>query len=88
MCNPPAPEPMKNPPPPIQPRNPDVLAKSKLPAKKELIDPEDITDVEYGSGTGNQKTKQAATRMGTDALKINLNTGTGTGGQNINTGTP
>ena len=89
MCNPgpPAPQPT---PTPIQPRQPDILRRSQLPAKKELLDPEDIAEVEYGKGTGTEKkdTRQAAQRTGTDALKINLNTGTGaetggTGGLNV-----
>ena len=89
MCNPgpPAPQPT---PTPIQPRQPDILRRSQLPAKKELLDPEDIAEVEYGEGTGTEKkdTRQAAQRTGTDALKINLNTGTGadtgdSGGLNV-----
>ena len=89
MCNPgpPAPQPT---PTPIQPRQPDILRRSQLPAKKELLDPEDIAEVEYGKGTGTEKkdTRQAAQRTGTDALKINLNTGTGadtgdSGGLNV-----
>ena len=75
---------------PIQPRQPDLVRKSQLPGKKELVDPEDIADVEYGKGTGTEKkdTRQAAQRTGTDALKINLNTGTGadtgdSGGLNV-----
>ena len=83
MCNPGPPTPLPAPT-PIQPRQPDILRKSQLPAKKELLDPEEIADVEYGEGTGTQKqdTRQAAQRTGTDVLKINLNTGTGaeTGG--------
>ena len=31
---------------PIQPRQPDLVRKSQLPGKKELVDPEDIADVE------------------------------------------
>ena len=89
MCNPgpPAPQPT---PTPIQPRQPDILRRSQLPAKKELLDTEDIAEVEYGKGTGTEKkdTRQAAQRTGTDALKINLNTGTGadtgdSGGLNV-----
>jgi len=89
MCNPGPPTPQPTPT-PIQPRQPDILRKSQLPAKKELLDPEDIAEVEYGKGTGTEKkdTRQAAQRTGTDALKINLNTGTsgetgGTGGLNV-----
>ena len=33
---------------PIQPRQPDVVQASRLPEKKELIDPDDTTGVEYG----------------------------------------
>ena len=72
---------------PIQPRQPDLVRKSQLPGKKELVDPEDVAGVEYGS-TAKPDAKGAAKRMGTDALKINLNTGTsaqaagGSGGVN------
>ena len=89
MCNPGPPTPQPTPA-PIQPRQPDILRKSQLPAQRELLDPEDIAEVEYGKGTGTEKkdTRQAAQRTGTDALKINLNTGTGaetgsSGGLNV-----
>ena len=61
---------------PIQPRQPDLVRKSQLPCKKELVDPEDIADVEYGTGSGRaaKDTRAAAKRTGTDALKINLQT--------------
>ena len=64
---------------PIQPRQPDLVRKSQLPGKKELVDPEDIADVEYGTGSGREAkdTRGQAKREGTDALKINLNTGAG-----------
>ena len=69
---------------PIQPRQPDLVRKSQLPGKKELVDPEDIADVEYGTGSGREAkaTRGAAKRTGTDALKINLQTpgGENTGG--------
>ena len=74
---------------PIQPRQPDLVRKSQLPGKKELVDPEDIADVEYGTGSGRETkdTRGQAKRQGTDALKINLNTGgedsAGTGGLNV-----
>jgi hypothetical protein len=89
MCGQPAPTPQAMPA-PIQQRNPDLTKAATLPDKKELLDPENVADVQYGEGTGTKKEDQrgAAKRQGTDALKINLNTGTGTGGQNINTGTP
>ena len=69
---------------PIQPRQPDLVRKSQLPGKKELVDPEDIADVEYGTGSGRETkdTRGQAKRTGTDALKINLQTpgGENTGG--------
>ena len=87
MCRSAPPTPLPTPP-PIQPRQPDLVRKSQLPGKRELVDPEDIADVEYGTGSG-RKTKDgtteqrgAAKRQGTDALKINLQTpgGENTGG--------
>ena len=83
MCSRPSPTPLPAPA-PIQPRQPDLVRKSQLPGKKELVDPEDIADVEYGTGSGRQAkdTRGAAKRQGTDALKINLQTpgGENTGG--------
>ena len=83
MCRGGSPTPLPAPA-PIQPRQPDLVRKSQLPGKKELVDPEDIADVEYGTGSGRQAkdTRGAATRQGTDALKINLQTpgGENTGG--------
>ena len=72
---------------PIQPRNPDLIAASKLPSKKELLDPDDVAGVEYGAAEGSKKddVKGAAKRTGTDALKITINTGTAgeSGGLNV-----
>jgi len=69
---------------PIQPRQPDLVRKSQLPGKKELVDPEDVANVEYGEGSGREAkdTRGSAKRTGTDALKINLQTpgGENTGG--------
>ena len=83
MCRGPSPTPLPAPA-PIQPRQPDLVRKSQLPGKKELVDPEDIADVEYGTGSGREAkdTRGAAKRTGTDALKINLQTpgGENTGG--------
>ena len=90
MCRGGSPTPLPAPA-PIQPRQPDLVRKSQLPGKRELVDPEDIADVEYGTGSG-RKTKDgtteqrgAAKRQGTDALKINLNTETSgeSGGLNV-----
>ena len=83
MCNPGPPTPISTPA-PIQPRQPDLVRKSQLPGKKELVDPEDIASVEYGTGSGREAkdTRGDAKRQGTDALKINLQTpgGENTGG--------
>ena len=71
---------------PIQPRQPDVVQASRLPSKKELTDPDETAGVEYGT-TAKAKTKGAAKKTGTDALKINVNPGTtggsSTGGMNV-----
>ena len=65
---------------PIQPRQPDLVAASRLPSKKELLDPDEVAGVEYGTSARKDEPRGAAKRTGTDALKININTGTG-GGQ-------
>tara|TARA_R100000152_G_C6604783_1_gene60660 strand:- start:295 stop:573 length:279 start_codon:yes stop_codon:yes gene_type:complete len=64
-------------PPPIQPRQPDLVRKSQLPNKKELVDPEDMADVEYGTGSGREQkdTRGQSKRQGTEELKVNLNAG-------------
>ena len=75
---------------PIQPRQPDLVTASRLPSKRELLDPDDVVGVEYGAGEGAKKgmpddARGAAKRTGTDALKININTGTAgeSGGLNV-----
>ena len=72
---------------PIQPRQPDLVSASRLPSKKELLDPDDVAGVEYGTSEKTGKdTRGAAKRVGTDALKININTGggaEGSGGLNV-----
>ena len=70
---------------PIQPRQPDVVQASRLPSKKELIDPDETAGVEYGT-TAKTAPKGTAKKTGTDALKININTGSAgstTGGMNV-----
>ena len=64
---------------PIQPRNPDLVQAARLPSKKELIDPDDVAGVEYGTTQRKDDTRGAAKRTGTDALKINIGTGGETG---------
>ena len=66
---------------PIQPRQPDLVAAARLPSKKELLDPDETAGVEYGTSQKKDGTRGAAKRTGTDALKININTGAGGGGQ-------
>ena len=73
---------------PIQPRQPDVVQASRLPSKKELTDPDETVGVEYGTTAKRDTTRGAAKATGTDALKININTGAGgdaggTGGLNV-----
>ena len=59
---------------PIQPRNPDLTQASRLPSKKELLDPDEVAGVEYGTSAKKDDRRGAAKRTGTDALKININT--------------
>tara|TARA_Y100001938_G_C8021774_1_gene395708 strand:+ start:217 stop:495 length:279 start_codon:yes stop_codon:yes gene_type:complete len=81
----------QDPPPAIVGRNPDLVRASQLPDRKELLDTdEDLAEVDYGAGTGEGKkdVRNVAKRQGTDALKINLNTGgeasgSSTGGLNV-----
>jgi len=62
-------------PPAIAPR---VAKDTSLPTKKEVVDPDTKADIAYG--TGQKKAGPAAgKKTGTDALKINLNTGGATG---------
>ena len=72
---------------PIQPRQPDLVRAARLPEKKELLDPDEVASVEYGTSQKKDDTRGAAKKTGTDALKININTGGdaggGTGGLNV-----
>ena len=62
-------------PPPIKPMQ---ETNTTLPDSKPLVDKDDVASVKYG--TGQKKAGPAAgKKTGTDALKINLNTGTETG---------
>jgi len=67
---------------PIQPRQPDLVAAARLPSKKELLDPEDVAGVEYGTSAKKDDldARGGAARVGTSALKINLNPTGGTSG--------
>ena len=79
MCGGPGPQPLPAAP-PIQPRQPDLVRKSQLPGKKELVDPEDVAGVEYGT-TAKTDPRGTAAKTGTDALKIPLNPGNEAGSQ-------
>ena len=74
-----SPAPVVQAPAPIQPRQPDLVAASRLPSKKELLDPDETAGVEYGTSAKKDDTRGAAKRTGTDALKINIGTGGETG---------
>ena len=65
---------------PIQPRQPDVVQASRLPSKKELVDPDETAGVEYGT-TAKAQPRGTAKKTGTDALKININPGVMGGGE-------
>ena len=69
-------------PPPIAPR---IDKDTTLPARKEVQDPDTKAKVAYGTG-GKKSSPSAGKKTGTDALKINLNTGAAgskTGGANV-----
>jgi len=66
--------------PPISKRNPDLSEVSQLPEKRDLVDQDDVTGVEYGS---KNKANAQAKATGSKALRIKLNTGgASTGGVN------
>ena len=71
---------------PFQPRVQQQKQEAVKPEKKELLDPDDTAEVQYGSGQ-KKSSPGAAKKTGTDALKINVNTGggggAGTGGLNV-----
>ena len=71
---------------PIVAKNQDKIQESTLPTKKELTDPDEVAGVEYGTTAKKGDAVNTAKATGTDALKINVNTGTGggdTGGINV-----
>ena len=76
-------------PPPTQTFQPRVQQQKQeaiKPEKKELLDPDAAAEVSYGSGA-KKGSPAAGKKTGTDALKINVNTGgsggAGTGGLNV-----
>ena len=71
----------------IIPRQKKAIEEKALPTKKELLDPDEVAGVEYGTTQRKDDARGSAKRTGTDALKININTGGdaggGTGGLNV-----
>ena len=72
---------------PIMSRLPNLQQESRLPTKKDLVDEDEVTGVEYGSSK-KEGGPAAGKKVGTKALRIPLNTGTttaaaGTGGINV-----
>ena len=70
----------------FQPRVQQQKQEAVKPEKKELLDPDETAEVQYGSGQ-KKASPGAGKKTGTDALKINVNTGgasgAGTGGLNV-----
>ena len=70
----------------FQPRVQQQKQEAVRPEKKELLDPDETAEVSYGSGA-KKGAPSAGKKTGTDALKINVNTGGtmggGTGGLNV-----
>jgi hypothetical protein len=70
---------------PIQPRIQNQLAQServsRLPRERDLLDPDEVSGVEYGSSK-KKKGAAGAKKTGTAALTIPLNEGGG-GGLNV-----
>ena len=71
---------------PYQPRVQQQKQEAVRPEKKELLDPDETAEVSYGAGA-KKSSPGAGKKTGTDALKINVNTGGtqggGTGGLNV-----
>jgi len=69
----------------FQPRVQPQKQEADKPEKKDLLDPDQPAEVEYGSGA-KKGSPGAGKKTGTDALKINVNTGSagsGSGGINV-----
>ena len=63
----------------FQPRVQQQKQEAVRPEKKELLDPDTTAEVAYGSGA-KKSSPGAGKKTGTDALKINVNTGAGEAG--------
>ena len=76
--------PMEVPANPVQPRvaNEQASKKEAIPDQKDLLDPDEIADVSYG--TNKKPTTKAGTRTGAGALAIGLNpSGSTNSGYNV-----
>ena len=81
----PQPTPLPQPQVAFQPRVTPQKQESEKPEKKDLLDPDQPAEVQYGSGA-KKGSPGAGKKTGTDALKINVNTGSAGGGSGgINT---
>jgi hypothetical protein len=80
------PTPLPGPQQTFQPKVQQQKQEAVKPEKKELLDPDTTAEVAYGSGA-KKSSPGAGQKTGTDALKINVNTGGtqggGTGGLNV-----
>ena len=76
----PKPQPVASPQVAFQPRVTPQKQEAEKPEKKELLDPEQPAEVEYGSGP-KKGSPGFGKKTGTDALKINVNTASAGGGQ-------
>ena len=65
--------------PPIMSRTNQGLQSQELPTKKDLVDPDEVKGVEYGT-TQKKSSPGAGKKTGVKALRIPLNTGTAGGG--------
>ena len=76
----PKPQPLPAPQVAFQPRVTPQKQEAEKPEKKELLDPDQPAEVEYGSGP-KKGSPGFGKKTGTDALKINVNTASAGGGQ-------
>ena len=76
----PKPQPLPAPQVAFQPRVTPQKQEAEKPEKKDLLDPDQPAEVEYGSGA-KKGSPGFGKKTGTDALKINVNTGSAGGGQ-------
>ena len=76
----PRPTPLPQPQVAFQPRVTPQKEEAEKPEKKDLLDPDQPAEVQYGSGA-KKGSPGFGKKTGTDALKINVNTASAGGGQ-------